>query len=84
MHEIPEDDRCELDPHKVCDNCFRCLEPQPGQDYAKIEIAAVYTDEDYLLEETAGNHDGNLRRAPASVKLSAHTLTGLKSEKRRV
>ena len=35
------DKRCELNRDKVCDNCFRCLEPK--EDYAKIEIDAIYT-----------------------------------------
>lgn len=35
------DDRCERDVNKVCDNCFACLEP--AENFARIEIDAVYT-----------------------------------------
>ena len=42
-----DDDRCERDAEKVCDNCFRCLEPETGEDYAKIPIAAIYTEDDF-------------------------------------
>ncbi|MBR0081496.1 MAG: hypothetical protein IJP98_02005 [Clostridia bacterium] len=35
-----EDDTCVLDPNKVCDNCFRCLESEA--DYATVEIDGIY------------------------------------------
>jgi len=35
-----EDDYCELDPTKICDNCFKCLESD--SDYASVEIDGIY------------------------------------------
>lgn len=35
-----EDIFCELDPTKICDNCFRCLESDA--DYATVEIDGIY------------------------------------------
>lgn len=84
MQNFSDDDRCELDPKKICDNCFRCLEPAPGQDYAKIEIAAVYTGEDYLIEYEAEEHVVAVSPASADLKVRTRTLSGSKSEKRPV
>ena len=39
------DDRCDLDPSKTCDNCFRCLELD-GRDYAEIPIDRILLGED--------------------------------------
>ena len=39
------DDRCDLDPSKTCDNCFRCLE-MDGRDYAEIPIGRILLGED--------------------------------------
>lgn len=41
------DDRCELDPSKICDNCFRCLDTDSSP-YAQIPITGVYTEDDYI------------------------------------
>lgn len=40
--EYAEDDDlyCQLDPTKLCDNCFRCLESDA--DYATVEIDGIY------------------------------------------
>ncbi len=38
--ENNEDLYCELDPTKICDNCFRCLESEA--DYATVEIDGIY------------------------------------------
>ncbi len=38
-----EDQFCDLDPTKICDNCFRCLETD--SDYAAIEIDGIYMDD---------------------------------------
>ncbi len=38
--EHDEDLYCELDPTKICDNCFRCLESE--SDYATVEIDGIY------------------------------------------
>ena len=37
------DNRCELDPSKICDNCFKCLETD--KDYIDIPIDEIYMDE---------------------------------------
>ncbi len=47
--------RCDLDPTKICDNCFRCLELD-GQDYAEIPIAHVYTEVDETAFEASGEY----------------------------
>ena len=39
------DDRCDLDPSKICDNCFKCLEMDQA-DYGEIIISNVVTDEE--------------------------------------
>lgn len=41
------DDRCELDPRKICDNCFRCLDADI-RPYAEIPISGVFTEDDYI------------------------------------
>lgn len=47
------DDRCELNPDKICDNCFRCLE-EDSPAYAQIPISGVYLGDDFVPErETA-------------------------------
>lgn len=82
---VPEDDRCELNPDKVCDNCFQCLEPSAGQDYAKIEIAAVYTDDDYLLNEGADDLlSSDVDPAPIVSPPDIHirTLQGMAGKRR--
>lgn len=38
------DDRCELDPSKICDNCFRCLDAG-RRPYAEIPIGGVLLDD---------------------------------------
>ncbi len=35
-----EDNYCDLDPTKICDNCFKCLETDT--DYASVEIDGIY------------------------------------------
>ncbi len=40
IEEYTEDDYCELDPTKICDNCFKCLETD--SDYASVEIDGIY------------------------------------------
>lgn len=39
------DSRCELDPTKECDNCFRCLELDTRA-YAEIPIDSILLDDD--------------------------------------
>lgn len=38
-NEVEEDDTCQLDPNKICDNCFKCLEPD--KDYKIIKITKI-------------------------------------------
>lgn len=40
IEEYTEDDYCELDPTKICDNCFKCLETD--SDYASVKIDGIY------------------------------------------
>lgn len=40
IEEYTEDDYCELDPTKICDNCFKCLETD--SDYASVVIDGIY------------------------------------------
>ena len=81
---VSDDDRCELNPDKVCDNCFQCLEPQEGQDYASIEIAAVYTNEDFsggAADEASidrADDDAAQTRVTTRPNIRASTLKGLK------
>ena len=53
------DDRCELDPSKVCDNCFRCLgiDELMETDYAEIPLAGVYLDDDVMLDHSGETTD---------------------------
>jgi hypothetical protein len=37
-----EEDRCDLDPNKLCDNCFKCLEITEA--YREIPIGRVLMD----------------------------------------
>ena len=69
------DNRCELDPSKICDNCFRCLEPAAGQDYAKIEISAVFTSDDYLVEDEDDTGAVSGQNQQAEV-MTLHGTTG--------
>ncbi len=61
------DDRCELDPKKLCDNCFRCLEGG-GAEYLEIPITGIYTEDDYLTDEP---HHQKISR------MHVHTLSDL-------
>lgn len=84
MNTFSDDDRCELNPDKLCDNCFRCLEPETGLDYARIEIAAVYTGEDYLIGDMAEELLEETAYAPVPRRVRAHTLCGVKAKKRSI
>ncbi|MHB1406033.1 MAG: hypothetical protein ACYCV0_10650 [Desulfitobacteriaceae bacterium] len=57
--ECEECDRCELDPHKICDNCCKCLE-EPKADYVGIIVGIII--EDILLnsdEQVKSNKPSN-------------------------
>ena len=45
------DQLCQLDPNKVCNNCFQCLglEDFEEQSYAQIPISAVYLQDEIIL-----------------------------------
>ena len=51
-----EEDLCELDPNKLCDNCFKCLEITEA--YRKIPIGRVLMDGEgdglYVLDPNEG------------------------------
>lgn len=38
-----EDDYCDLDPNKICDNCCKCIETD--KNYKIIKITKIITDE---------------------------------------
>ncbi len=40
-----DDDRCDLDPSKICDNCFKCLDSNLP-DYEEIKIGEIIMDMD--------------------------------------
>jgi hypothetical protein len=41
---IQEDDRCDLDPTKICDNCCKCIESD--KKFGIIKITKIISDED--------------------------------------
>lgn len=45
------EDRCEFDPNKICDNCFKCLDLPEGE-YMDIPIAGVYLDDEFVDEDS--------------------------------
>ena len=42
------DDRCELDPQKICDNCFKCLET--NKPFLEIPVSGVFFEDDFSPE----------------------------------
>lgn len=68
--------RCDLDPTKICDNCFHCLELD-GQDYVEIPIAHVYTEIDETAFESSGDYAPDLER---SIQIA--TLHGIRGRRR--
>ena len=50
-----ECNRCDLDPNKICDNCFKCLETTED-DYIKIPLRGVYQDEQDVPDEDELDH----------------------------
>lgn len=42
-----EDNTCDLDPTKICDNCFKCLESE--SDYAAVEIDGIYLNGERII-----------------------------------
>ena len=43
------DDRCDLDPNKICDNCCKCLEEEGGSKAFRTVMASFLT-EDTIIE----------------------------------
>ncbi len=80
---ITDDDRCDLDPNKICDNCFKCLEPKAGEDYAEIRIDAVYTGDDYLVDSGSEEY-ADLVAEHKKQSFKARTLTDCRSIKRPI
>lgn len=54
------EDRCQLDPQKVCNNCFRCLgiDEIEGNAYANIPISGVYLEDEYTEETSIQSENG--------------------------
>ena len=56
------EDRCQLDPTKVCDNCFRCIDTDNDPAYATIAIEDVLFEvegeDEYDYDETAPHDFG--------------------------
>ena len=42
-NEDLDNDFCDLDPNKICDNCCKCIEPD--KNYKIIKITKIITDE---------------------------------------
>ncbi len=38
-----EDDRCDLDPNKICDNCCKCIEPD--KKFGIIKITKIISED---------------------------------------
>lgn len=49
-----ECNRCDLDPNKICDNCFHCLDLETNdQDYLEIPLSKLYnkTEDNIEIED---------------------------------
>lgn len=44
--EDEENDRCDLDPDKICDNCMKCV--LGDADYRAIEIDGIELESEYI------------------------------------
>ena len=47
---VPENDYCDLEPGKICDNCCRCID-EPGKDYNTVLAGFELLEEDYVLDD---------------------------------
>ena len=74
------DDRCELDPSKICDNCFKCLESS-GQEYAEIPIGGVYFEDDYLPDSQP--FDDSILNNGDPLPIRFRTLRGMSGTRMR-
>lgn len=43
--DVEEDNRCDLDPTKICDNCMKCV--TGGADYRAIQIDGIELESEY-------------------------------------
>lgn len=47
---VPENDYCDLEPGKICDNCCRCID-EPGKEYNTVLAGFELLEEDYVLDD---------------------------------
>lgn len=47
---VPENDYCDLEPGKICDNCCRCID-EPGKEYNTVLADFEQLEEDYVLDD---------------------------------
>ncbi len=47
---VSENDYCDLEPGKICDNCCRCID-EPGKEYNTVIAGLELLDEDYVLDD---------------------------------
>ncbi len=65
------DDRCDLDPNKICDNCCKCID-NPESEY-KVVLADMALDdsEGYLIEKAGETESDNEKYIGVSDELLA-------------
>ncbi len=47
---VPENDYCDLEPGKLCDNCCRCID-EPGREFNTVLAEFELLSEDYVLDD---------------------------------
>lgn len=47
---VPENDYCDLEPRKLCDNCCRCID-EPGREFNTVLAEFELLSEDYVLDD---------------------------------
>ena len=47
---VPENDYCDLEPGKICDNCCRCID-EPGKEYNTVLAGFELLEGDYVLDD---------------------------------
>ena len=47
---VPENDYCDLEPGKLCDNCCRCID-EPGREFNTVFAEFELLSEDYVLDD---------------------------------
>ena len=47
---VPENDYCDLEPGKICDNCCRCID-EPRKEYNTVLADFELLEEDYVLDD---------------------------------